>query len=231
MTAEKRGRGRPPLDPEGTVDTHLRLTRAQAAKAERVARALGLVEQDGPRDERPVIAAAIRRMLDAYPEPGASGSCPPGRITCRPHGPSAQSENSIGRVLTSQIPASSIAFVAAQWGARQRSDEMTETRRTEEWMARVRDAGLARLSEGRADEAEMASVVSSPEISGSIDGPGIAPLPVRAFQAADRLRDDVMRMMLCRSRGAIGYREEARATLEALRRLLDHDDIEHGATR
>ena len=61
----KKKRGRPPLDPEGTVELRLRVTQAQAEKAERVARARGFVDIE----ERPIIAAAVRAMIDEHPEP------------------------------------------------------------------------------------------------------------------------------------------------------------------
>lgn len=64
---KKRGRGRPPLDPDGSVELRVRVTKAQAEKAERVARAKGFIEVVGP-DERPILAAAVRLMVDAYPE-------------------------------------------------------------------------------------------------------------------------------------------------------------------
>lgn len=67
IAGPKRGRGRPPLDPEGSVELRVRVTKAQAEKAERVARAKGFIEVVGP-DERPIIAAGVRVMIDAYPE-------------------------------------------------------------------------------------------------------------------------------------------------------------------
>jgi hypothetical protein len=66
MTAARMGR--PPLDPEGSVELRVRVTREQAAKLERIAKAKGFIAIDG-QSERPILAAAARHAIDVYQEP------------------------------------------------------------------------------------------------------------------------------------------------------------------
>ena len=65
MSAAKARMGRPPLDPEGCVELRIRVPKALASKVERVAMALMLRDVN----ERPLLAAAVRKMIEAYPEP------------------------------------------------------------------------------------------------------------------------------------------------------------------
>lgn len=60
MARRARGPGRPPLDPAGSVELRVRVTQAQAAKLERLAREMGFVDAR----EVPILAAAARLIID-----------------------------------------------------------------------------------------------------------------------------------------------------------------------
>ncbi len=56
----KRGRGRPRLDPEGSVELRVRVTREQAAKLDRVCAERGMVDSTG----EPIRAALVRLAIE-----------------------------------------------------------------------------------------------------------------------------------------------------------------------
>lgn len=56
----RRGPGRPPLDPDGSVELRVRVTQALAQRAEEIARREGLTDRDG----RPILAAVVRLALE-----------------------------------------------------------------------------------------------------------------------------------------------------------------------
>lgn len=65
MSGPRKGPGRPPVDPKGKGSrVAFMLTAKQRATAERIARREGFVDNDG----RPIMAAAVRWLLDRAAE-------------------------------------------------------------------------------------------------------------------------------------------------------------------
>ena len=56
----KRGRGRPRLDPEGSVELRVRVTQEQAAKLDRLCRERGVIDVR----EEPIRAALVRLAIE-----------------------------------------------------------------------------------------------------------------------------------------------------------------------